>query len=104
MLTWQRKKTLARGQYILEEACFKGGQRIEVAYLAKPNHTPETHARYFVGCDCMKYFKLEATNIEEAKTEAYRKTHDWVEEQIESWHDKLMKMWKEEDWVDDVEE
>ena len=106
MLTWERKKYLAKGHYISEEAEIKSNQRIMIEYFIRPGNTNwEARAHYFIADERIKFFLLEdVSSIEAVRAEAFKRVHDYVEDKICYWNDKLLKMWQEESWEDDVDE
>ena len=82
MLTWERKKYLAKGHYISEEAEIKSNQRIVIEYFLRPgNKKWEARAHYFIADERIKFFLLEdVSSIEAVRAEAYKRVHDYVED------------------------
>ncbi len=99
MINWERKRYLAHGSFILEEACFKGAQRIVLEFVVK-NGKPCPRAFYCIGDRRMKGFELTAQDIESARAEAYRKVHEWMEDEVSQWSTRLLQMWQTENWED----
>lgn len=99
MINWERKKYLARGCFIQEEACFKGAQRIVLEFVIK-NAKPCPRAFYYIGDRRMKGFELTAHDVITARDEAFKKVHEWIEEEASTWNTRLLQMWQSQNWED----
>lgn len=104
MLNWNRKEYLSNGNYILEEATFQSAQRITLERDSDSSGKIHYRVRYYIGRAQVACFVAHGETIEEARKDAYRLVHEYVENEIWYWNNKLLEMWKTEDWEDEVEE
>ena len=100
MINWERKKYLAHGCYIEEEAYFNGEQKIILKFMIK-NTKPYPRAFYCIGDTRIKGFELTAHDVITARDEAFKKVHEWVEEEASPWNIRLLQMWQSQNWDDE---
>ena len=46
----------------------------------------------------MKGFELTAQDIITARDEAFKKVHEWIEEEASTWNTRLLQMWQGQNW------
>ena len=97
MINWERKKYLAHGWFIQEEGCFKRAQGIVLEFVIK-NAKPCPRAFYYIGDRRMKGFELTAHDVITARDEAFKKVHEWIEEEASTWSTRLLQMWQGQNW------
>ena len=82
------------------KACFKGAQRIVLEFVIK-NAKPCPRAFYYIGDRRMKGFELTAHDVITARDEAFKKVHEWIEEEASTWSTRLLQMWQGQNWEDE---
>lgn len=104
MLNWNRKDYLSKDDYVFEEATFQTAQRITLERKCDSNGKALYRVRYYIGGTQVACFAAHGETIEEARKDAYKLVHEYVENEISYWSNRLLEMWKTEDWEDEVEE